>query len=111
MKTLVLGLIWGGLVLAQTSKTVTLTWDDTRNPSGTTYSVKRATGLCTGTPTFNTIATGLAVKTYDDTPISPGNYCYVVTATSSGLESAASNSAPALVTPFVVINVKATEKE
>lgn len=84
--------------VAQTRK-VTLTWTDTVNPAATTYTVKRAAGLCTGTPTFATLATGIATKTYEDTTVSIGNYCYVVTATLAGLESAPSNAAGAAVLP------------
>lgn len=83
-----------------TTRTVTLSWADTVNPAGTTYSVYRAPGLCSGTPTFAKIATGLTVKTYQDTPIAPGTYCYAATATLSGIESAQSTSVGATVTPF-----------
>lgn len=79
---------------------VTLTWVDTQNPATTTYNVKRATGLCTGTPVFSTIASAVAVKTYADTAVTVGNYCYVVTAVLSGAESVPSNSASANVPPF-----------
>lgn len=84
---------------AQSGRKVTLMWTDASNPSGTTYSVKRATGLCTGTPTFATLATGITLKTYEDTTVTVGNYCYVVTATFSGLESPPSNTAGAPVLP------------
>ena len=72
---------------------VTLTWQDTQNPAtGTTYSVYRATGLCSGTPAFSKIATALTAKTYQDTTVQPGNYCFEVTATVNGMESAPSNT-------------------
>lgn len=86
--------------LAQSTRTVTLTWQDTTNPAGTTYSVYRAPGVCSGTPTFAKIATGLAVKTYQDAAIAPGNYCYAATATINGIESSQSVSVGAVVTPF-----------
>lgn len=39
---------------AQTqTHSATLTWQDTANPAGTTYSVYRSTGLCSGTPMFS----------------------------------------------------------
>lgn len=83
---------------AQTlTHSVTLTWTDPNNPANTTYNVKRATGLCTGTPTFSTLATALTAKTYTDNTVAPGNYCYTVTATFSGVESVNSN----LVNPNV----------
>lgn len=84
-----------------TQHSVTLTWTDTLNPStGTTYSVYRATGLCSGTPTFSKIATALATKTYQDSTVIPGNYCYEVTASVNGMESAPSNTALAPVPSF-----------
>ncbi len=86
-------------LVAQTGRTVTLTWTDTANPAGTTYNVKRAVGLCSGTPTFSTIISGVTAKTYADANVAVGNYCYVVTAVFSGLESAASNTAGAGVLP------------
>ena len=89
-----------GIALAQSTHSATLTWQDTLNPAGTTYNVYRATGLCSGTPTFAKIATGLTVKTYLDSTVTPGNYCYQVTATFNAIESAPSNSAPAAVPSF-----------
>lgn len=79
---------------------VTATWQDTQNPAGTTYSVYRAQGLCSGTPTFAKLATGVATKTYTDSTVTPGNYCYQVTATAGGVESAPSNSSLASVPSF-----------
>ena len=72
--------------------TVTLTWIDPNNPTGTTYNVYRATGLCTGTPIFSKIASAVTVKTYTDSTVVPGNYCFQVTATFNGSESVPSNS-------------------
>jgi hypothetical protein len=85
---------------AQAAHSVTLTWTDAQNPAGTTYNVKRAIGLCTGTPTFTTIASALTTKTYNDATVTVGNYCYVVTAVLNGAESVPSNSAQANVPPF-----------
>lgn len=85
---------------AQTTHKVTLTWQDTLNPAGTTYSVYRATGLCSGTPVFSKIASALTTKTYEDTTVQPGNYCYAVTASLNGMESAQSNTALAPVPTF-----------
>jgi hypothetical protein len=100
-KTLVLFLLLTGALLAQAaSHSVTLTWTDTANPAGTTYSVYRAVGLCSGSPTFAKLASAIAVKTYQDTSVTPGNYCYAVTATASGMESPQSNSALAPVPSF-----------
>lgn len=82
------------------TRTVTLTWADTSNPAGTTYSIYRASGPCSGTPVFSKVATGLTAKTYQDATLAPGNYCYVATASLGGIESAQSTSAGAVVTPF-----------
>lgn len=76
---------------------VTLTWTDTSNPAGTTYSVYRATGVCSGAPTFSKLLTGVTAKTYTDATVTPGNYCYQVTAVFAGIESAPSPTALAPV--------------
>lgn len=87
------------VIAAQTHK-ATLVWVDTLNPTGTTYTVARATGLCTGTPVFSTLASGLTALTYVDSTVTPGNYCYEVFATSGGVLSTASNTALAPVPSF-----------
>jgi fibronectin type 3 domain-containing protein len=78
----------------------TLSWMDTQNPAGTTYNVYRATGLCSGTPAFSKLATAIVPMTYVDTTVTPGNYCYGVTAVSNGVESSMSTSAAAAVPSF-----------
>ena len=87
---------------AQAAKKVTLTWNDTLNPTGTTYNVYRASGLCTGTPAFTAIQSGVTVKTYVDASVTVGNYCYKVTAVASGIESAGSNTVNPVVGPYDV---------
>jgi len=99
LKLLLLFLVLSMSAFAQTHS-ATLTWVDTSNPMGTTYNVHRATGLCTGTPSYSVIASAVAVKTYVDTTVTPGNYCYVVTAVYMGVESANSNTALAPVPSF-----------
>lgn len=94
--------------LSGQARTVTLNWNDTVNPAGTTYAVYRATGQCSGTPTFTQIATGIAVKTYLDSNVSPGNYCYTVRAVAAGIESDNSNLAVAQVRPFAVTGLSVT---
>lgn len=79
---------------------VTLTWIDAANPAGTTYSVYRATGLCSGTPTFSKVQSGVAAKTYEDATVTTGNYCYKVTATFNNVESGPSPTALAAVPSF-----------
>ena len=94
-------LILGSPLLAQTTThKVTLTWADTLNPSGTTYTVLRATGLCSGTPSFATLASGITVLTYVDSTVTPGNYCYQVEASVGGVLSGPSNSAVAPIPAF-----------
>lgn len=85
---------------AQSTHTVTASWTDGKNPTGVTYTVYRATGLCSGTPTFAKLATGVSVLTYVDSTVTPGNYCYEVTATVNGVESAPSNTALGTVPAF-----------
>jgi len=97
---LALVFVFASLTFGQTTHKVTLTWADLLNPAGTTYSVYRATGLCSGTPVFSKIASAIAVKTYEDSTVTAGNYCYTVTATSGGMESAPSNTALANVPSF-----------
>lgn len=99
---------------AQAAHTATLAWVDTLNPTtGTTYSVYRAPGLCSGNPTFAKIATAIAAKTYPDATVPVGNACYVVTATYQAVESAPSPTASAAVTPFAPssITVQVAELE
>lgn len=100
MKTILIAFVFSVLGLAQTTHTVTLTWADTLNPAGTTYSVYRAPGLCSGTPVFSKIATAVTAKTYADTTVQPGNYCYAVTATFNSVESAQSNTVQPAVPAF-----------
>ncbi len=87
-------------LVAQSGHSATLTWTDTQNPAGTTYAVYRATGLCSGSPAFSKVADALTEKTYQDAAVTSGNYCYAVTATSGGVESAQSNSAGAAIPSF-----------
>lgn len=103
----VLLLILAAVAAAQTppQHSATLTWADQYNPAGTTYTVYRAPGLCSGSPVMAKIATALAVKTYQDTTVQPGNYCYQVTATYQGMESGPGNSAGAAVPSFAPQNL------
>lgn len=102
MKPIIILFLAALTLAAQTpaNHSVTLTWVDDRNPTGTTYSVHRSAGLCSGTPVFSKIATAVAVKTYEDTTVTPGNYCFTVTATFQGMESANSPTAAAAVPSF-----------
>ena len=110
IKTIALLMLCAFAALAQTAHSATLTWADTLNPPATTYSVYRATGLCSGTPTYAKIATALTAKTYEDTTVQPGNYCYTVTASYNGMESAPSNTAGAPVPSFPPASLNVTVK-
>lgn len=103
----VLLLILAAVVAAQTppQHSATLTWADQYNPAGTTYTVYRAPGLCSGSPIMAKIATALAVKTYEDTTVTPGNFCYQVTASFQGVESGPGNSASAAIPTFAPVNL------
>ena len=108
-----MAIIWlgtGAQALAQTgTRTVTITYEDKVNPAGTVYNILRATGLCTGTPTFATIATAVTVFTYQDKTAQIGNnYCYAATATYNGTTSALSNTALATILPNApgIVNVQ-----
>lgn len=94
MKLLISLLICASALCAQTVPPpgVLLTWADPGNPTNTTYSIWRATGLCSGTPTFAKIAAGVTAKTYDDLTAIGGNYAYVITATAPGLPESAQSS-------------------
>lgn len=87
---------------AQTTHSVTLTWVDPLNPTGTTYNVYRSTGLCSGTPAFSKLASGVSTLTYKDTSVGVGNFCYEVTATVNSIEGPASNLVNPQVAPFPV---------
>lgn len=108
MKQLFLLCMFSFAVTAQANHSATLTWTDTQNPAGTTYNIKRATGLCSGSPVYSTIATGVAVKTYVDNTVQPGNFCFVVSATSAGVESVNSNTALAPVPSFAPTGLNVT---
>jgi len=87
---------------AQTTHKAVLTWVDALNPTGTTYTIYRATGLCSGSPIFSKLATGVVGLTYTDSTVTPGNYCYSVSATAGGVESAQATPVLAPVPSFAV---------
>ena len=103
MKNLILLLTFAGTLAAQNPplRTVTLTWEDTRNPAGTTYNVYRAVGACSPTSVFGSpITQGVVEKTWlDNTVVEPGVYCYQVTAAYNGHESEPSPQAQATAKP------------
>lgn len=94
MKRLLAFLLFTVAAFAQTHS-VTLTWTDTLNPSGTNYNAYRLNGACPGGPGIqlpNTTgfqklnSSPLATMTYKDTSVVAGQtYCYLLTSvTSSG---------------------------
>lgn len=80
------------------AKDVILTWQDAVNPAGTTYSIFRITGTCLGAPLTPRIASGIMAKTYTDSNVPPGTYCYAATAVLGADESVQSNQAAATIT-------------
>ena len=99
MKRLLALLVFAAAAFAQGGHSVTLSWIDTQNPSGTTYNAWRAAGACPAMPPTTTAgftqlnAAAIAAKTYIDSAVSAGNtYCYVVTAVSVNGQSAPSNA-------------------
>src|SRR5882724_11546063 len=94
---------FSGHAQAALTHSVKLTWVDGNNPAGVTYSVWRATGLCSGAPSFSKLATGLTALTYTDLAVTPGHYCYQVTATVAGVDSASSNAVNPIVPSFPVV--------
>jgi hypothetical protein len=110
MRLILILLILASLLPAQTGRAVVLTWADTANPAGTTYNVYRGRGGCSSTTTFSPIASAVSTKTYTDSTVQPGNYCYYVTAAAEGVESDPSNSAGAQVKPFPPTQLQVTVK-
>ncbi len=103
MKTLLLTCLFLTVAFAQTGRNVVLSWTDPNvGLTGQTYSVYRAPGLCSGTPAFSKIASGVTTKTYTDVNTPIGTYCYAATVTASGIESAQSVATGATVGPQAV---------
>lgn len=94
MKKLLMALslaFFGTAAFAQ-GRSVTLTAVDTLNPAATTYNFYRAPGQCSGTPPFAKLNVGgSTVKTVVDLNVTPGAYCYTVTATLAAVETSVGN--------------------
>ncbi len=87
-------------LLAQTTQHVaTLNWNDTINPPGTLYNAYRATGPCSPASAFVKIGSMIGSLSFQDTTITPGTFCYAVTAVSPIGESGQSNTAQATLAP------------
>lgn len=92
-------ILFGVVALAQSAtRQVVLTWEDTLNPAGTTYSIYRANGQSATATGFVRLVSGVTLKTYTDAA-NPGQYCYYATATLAGVESDPSINAEAKVKP------------
>lgn len=86
-----------GLRAQTVGHSVALSWvlstDDTTSgcaaPNTCSQTIYRSLGSCTATPTFTTIGSPTSsTATFTDTTVVPGTYCYAVTFTQNGLESA-----------------------
>lgn len=97
------------LLQATGGHSVTLTWTNGNNPAGQTSNVYRATGLCTGTPSFSKIATTLTITTYIDTTVTTGQYCYTVTNVYNNSESVYSPFVNPIVPAFPPSGLAVTE--
>lgn len=96
-------------LFGQTTHKVTLTITDTVNPSGTSYNVYRASGACSTSLTLTKIGT-TSTKTFIDSNLAAGSYCYSATAVDSlGDESAQSPQAGAVIpTPPSAVTITVT---
>lgn len=102
---------------AQTPHTVTLTWTDPNNPTGTMYNVYRQPSACPATPPVSTsgftklTTTPQSGFTYTDSGVLVGTvYCYLVTATNGTAESGPSPDAGATPLPFSPATLQITVK-
>ena len=106
-------------LLAAQQHSVTLSWTagDTNTTPLDTYNVYKASGACTGTPTFTklvsvaptALCTTAAPCSYQDLAVTAGSsYCYAVTALNGGLESGKSPFASAVIPTFFPPGVPAT---
>lgn len=103
MKTIIrlLGVLalMGLMVVSCQAHTATLTW--TNSPDTPNTNVYRLSGVCPATLTGFTLltATPVTTATYTDSTITPGTYCYYVTAVVGGAESVPSPTVSATVLP------------
>ena len=91
------------------AKTVSLAWEDARNPAGVSYSVYRSNSTCSTTSLFVKVAT-VPAKSYEDKNLAPGAYCYRVTAILNSLESLPSNSVDVTIPLQPPVALSATPK-
>lgn len=101
MKTLLLILAFAAALVAQTGRTVSLSWTASTT-TGVTYNIYRGPGSCSPTPPNGTKinAAPISTLTYDDTTMpAVGVYCYYATAVANSLESPPSNRVEATILP------------
>jgi hypothetical protein len=73
-------------------QSVVLNWTDPVNPAGTTYNVYSLAGNCPGTSLLGPpIQTGITSTSFIFAALTPGTYCWAVTAVGPGGESPQSN--------------------
>lgn len=98
-RALVILVILAAGLSAQANRQVVLSWTASPTP-GATYNVYRAPTACGPTLAFTKVNTApVAAVTFSDS-VPAGTYCYQVTASAAGLESAPSNNAAAAVGPL-----------
>lgn len=89
------------------TRTVTLTWTDTANPVGTTYTVYKTSDLAAPLSAYVVVARNITAKTYVETGVIPGIYRYYVKAVYNNSESIPSNTADADAKPFAPLLLRA----
>ena len=112
MKRVIAVIVLSAFPASAQTHTALLSWTDTQNPGNgaTTYNVYRAPGLCSGTPTFAKLASGVTGSTYADATVTVGTFCYQVTATVNALEGPPSPEASATVGPYAPTQLSITIK-
>ena len=108
MKLTTLLFAFAALAFGQT-RTVVLTWDHTDPVPIVTFNVYRATGACptVAVPIPTKLnAVPVVAKTYTDSNVAYGVYCYQVRAFAGGLESVPSNDAQGDAAPGAPTNLR-----
>lgn len=110
---LAIALLFAPLSAMASSYSVALAWASGVNDSG--YNVYRSTGKCPAV--VNPSVTGFSkvgsstTTSYTDSSVTAGTWCYFVTGTDAGTESAPSNAATSYVVPAAPTGLTVTVKE
>jgi len=99
-KALLCPILFAALLMARPPQhSVTLNWQDSINPAGTTYNVYKATGACSSASAFAKLNTSpIVTKSYVDANVSANTaYCYAATSYVSPAESEKSSGVTAVV--------------